>query len=116
MTVATRERQNNLSLLAIVAEGFLSRLSFGLVSFALPLYAYQLGFSLAEIGLLASLNLAVALALKPLMGWVADRFGLKRSFLASIGLRSIVALFLSFAVVPWQLYAIRMVHGISKSL
>jgi MFS family permease len=116
MTLATRERQNNLSLIAIVAEGFLSRLSFGLVSFALPLYAYHLGFSLAEIGLLYSLNLAVALALKPLMGWVADRFGLKKSFLASIGLRSIVALLLSFAVMPWQLYAIRTVHGISKSL
>ena len=116
MSVIERERQTRLSLFAIVAEGFLSRLSFGLVSFALPLYAYHLGFSLAEIGLLTSLNLAVALALKPLMGWVADRFGLRRSFLASIGLRSIVALLLSFATVPWQLYAIRTVHGISKSL
>jgi MFS family permease len=116
MSVIERERQSNLSLFAIVAEGFLSRLSFGLISFALPLYAYHLGFSLAEIGFLTSLNLVVALALKPLMGWVADRFGLKRSFLTAIGLRSIVALLLSFAAVPWQLYAIRTVHGISKSL
>jgi MFS family permease len=116
MSVRERERQNSLSLFAIVAEGFLSRLSFGLVSFALPLYAYHLGLSLAEIGFLTSLNLVVALALKPLMGWAADRFGLKKSFLAAIGLRSLVALLLSFAAAPGQLYAIRMMHGLSKSL
>ncbi len=36
------------ALLAIVAEGFFSRLSFGLVTFALPLYAFEeFGLSLA---------------------------------------------------------------------
>ena len=36
------------ALLAIVAEGFFSRLSFGLLTFALPLYAVrELGMSLA---------------------------------------------------------------------
>ncbi|MFQ5857952.1 MAG: MFS transporter [Anaerolineae bacterium] len=106
----------DLSLMAIIAEGFLSRLSFGLISFALPLYAYHLGLSLTEIGLLASLNLVVALALKPATGWAADRFGLKRSFTLAIGLRSLVALLLAFAGSPWQLYATRSAHGMSKSL
>jgi len=103
-------------LLAIVAEGFLSRLSFGLISFALPLYAYQLGLGLTEIGLLYSLNTIVSLALKPLMGWAADRYGLKRGFTVAISLRSLVALLLAFAGAPWQLYAIRFVHGVSISL
>ena len=40
------------SLLAIVGEGLLSRLSFGLINCALPLYARHLGFSLAEVGML----------------------------------------------------------------
>ncbi len=109
-------RQVNPSLFAIVAEGFLSRLSFGLISFALPLYAHHLGLSLLEIGFLAMLNEAVALALKPSMGWAADRFGLKRSYTTAIGLRSIVAFLLAFASSPWQLYNIRAVHGISKAL
>jgi MFS family permease len=75
---------------AIVAEGFLSRLSFGIVSFALPLYAVrELGLSLAVVGVLVSLNLVVALLLKPAMGALADRFGLKRSFTASIALRAV---------------------------
>jgi len=102
--------------LAIVAEGFLSRLSFGLISFALPLYAFQLGLSFVEIGFLASLNLIVAIALKPAMGWVADRVGLKPSLTASIGLRSLVSLLLAFTSAPWQLFGARAVHGVSISL
>ncbi|OEU82045.1 MAG: hypothetical protein BA865_15600 [Desulfobacterales bacterium S5133MH4] len=104
------------SLLAIVAEGFLSRLSFGIISFTLPLYAHHLGLSLTEIGFLISLNLAVAMALKPIMGWIADRSSLKWSYVASLGLRSLVSLALAFAAQPWQLYSIRIVHGTSRSL
>jgi MFS family permease len=102
---------------AIVAEGFLSRLSFGIISFALPLYAFrELGMGLAAVGVLVSLNLVVAIALKPAMGALADRIGLKRSFTASIGLRSAVSLLLVFAALPWQLFAIRTIHGVSISL
>ena len=106
----------NPALFAIVAEGFLSRLSFGVISFALPLYAHHLGFSLFQISLLMTLNGAMALILKPLMGWVADHFGLKHSFAASVGLRSLVAFFLAFTHSPWQLYAIKSMHGMSKAL
>ena len=105
----------NSSLFAIVAEGFFSRLSFGVISFALPLYAYHLGLSVFEISCLVTLNEAVALVLKPMMGWIADRYGLKRSYTTSIGLRSLVALWLAIAHSPWQLYAIKSVHGISKA-
>jgi MFS family permease len=115
--VRSRVRAVDPALLAIVAEGFLSRLSFGLISFALPLYAYQeFGLSIAEIGLLASFNLAVAIALKPFMGSLADRVGMKPSFTVAIGLRSVVSFLLAFATLPWQLFAIRGVHGVSISL
>src|SRR5436189_4191779 len=109
-------RSTNLALIAIVAEAFLSRLSFGLISFALPLYAYHLGMKLSEIGILASINLIVALALKPAMGAVADRFGLKLSFAVATALRSVVSLALAFVSAPWQLLAVRSVYGISQSL
>src|SRR5205807_2309542 len=97
-------------------EGLLSRLSFGLISFTLPLYARHLGLSLTKVGILAALNSAVAVALKPLLGWAADRFGLKRTFVAAISLRSLVSLLLGFASVPWELFAIRSAHGLSMSL
>jgi MFS family permease len=103
-------------LIAIIAEGLLSRLSFGLIGFALPLYARHLGLSLAEVGVLTALNSAVALGLKPVVGWAADRFGLKRTYLVAISVRSLVSLAFGFASAPWQLYAIRSAHGVSTSL
>ncbi|HKN37234.1 MAG TPA: MFS transporter [Terriglobales bacterium] len=110
------KRRVNFSLIAIVGEGLLSRLSFGLISFSLPLYARHLGLSLTEVGVLAALNSAVAVGLKPVMGWAADRVGLKRTYLAAISLRSLVSLSLGFASLPWELFAIRSVHGLSMSL
>jgi MFS family permease len=105
------------ALAAIVAEGFLSRLSFGLISFALPLYAYQrFGLTLTQIGFLLSLNLAVAVLLKPFAGSLADRVGMRPTFAAAIGIRSVVSLLLAFAAAPWQLFAVRGVHGVSIAL
>jgi len=114
--VKARSLFSNAALLAMVAEGFLSRLSFGLISFALPLYAYHLGMKLSEIGILSSINLVVAMAFKPLMGAMADRFGLKRSFTVATGLRSAVSLALAFAGSPWQLLAFRSAYGVSQSV
>src|SRR5262245_58181641 len=105
------------SLLVIWAEGFLSRLSFGVISFALPIFAYKrLGLSLTQTGFLFSLNLIAEQLIKPLMGWVADRAGLKRTLTVAIALRSVVALLLAFAASPWQVYAIRFFHGFTESL
>ena len=101
---------------AVVLEGLFSRLSFGLITFALPLYARHLGFSLSQIGLLVALNTAVSMTLKPLTGWVADRAGFKRTLLAGIGLRSVVSGLFGLASAPWHLFAIRSVHGLSMSL
>ncbi|HEV3479714.1 MAG TPA: MFS transporter [Gaiellaceae bacterium] len=112
-----RIRRADPALVAIVAEGFLSRLSFGLISFALPLYAYQeFGLSLTAIGVLLSFNLVIAIALKPVMGSLADRIGMKPSLTGAIAIRSLVSLLLAVAAAPWQLFAIRGVHGVSISL
>ncbi|HEY3186551.1 MAG TPA: MFS transporter [Solirubrobacteraceae bacterium] len=105
------------ALTAIVAEGFLSRLSFGVLNVALPLYARnELGMSFGQIGLLISLNTIVAILFKPVMGALADRFGLKLSLNVAVILRSAVTLLLAIATVPWQLFAARSVHGVSIAL
>ena len=104
------------SFLAIVAEGFFSRLSFGIVSFALPLYALHAGLSLTQVGFLLSVNTAVAMALKPATGHLADRYGLKPALTIAISLRSLVVLLIPFARGAFDLFAIKAAHGISKSL
>ena len=107
----------NRSLLTLLAEGFSSRLSFGIISFVLPLFAYRrLGLNLTAVGVLFSVNLLAEQLFKPAMGWVADRIGLRLSFIIAIALRSTVALLFAFAVVPWHVFAIRFLHGFSESL
>lgn len=101
---------------ALVLEGFLSRLSFGLLTFALPLYGRQLGLSIVEIGLLSSLAQTVSLVLKPVMGGVADRWGLRRSLVGALVIRSLLCLSYALTTVPWQLYSVRGAHGVSDSL
>jgi MFS family permease len=99
-----------------MAEGFFSRLSFGMIGFTLPLYAYEMGLGMTAIGLLVSLSVMCEMALKPFTAPLADRFGAKRTLGAALGLRSVVALFLALSYVPWQLFAIRALHGASESM
>jgi MFS family permease len=101
---------------ALVLEGFLSRLSFGLLTFALPLYGRQLGLSIVQIGLLSSLAQTVSLVLKPVMGGLADRWGLRRSLVGALVIRSLLCLAYMLTTVPWQLYTVRGAHGVSDSL
>lgn len=101
---------------AIVVEGFLSRLSLGLVSLALPLYALDLGMGLGEIGLLVSVNVVVQLVVKPVAAPLADRFGYRRSLLVAIAGRSLVCLLFALATAPWALFAVRAVYGLTQAL
>ena len=104
------------TLLAIVVEGFLSRLSLGLVSLALPLYALHLGMSLSAIGVLVSVNVVVQLVAKPLMAPLADRVGHRRSLIIAIVGRSVVCLLFVFTTLPWQLFAVRLLYGLTQAL
>jgi len=109
-------RKINPAMLALVAEGFLMRLGFGIISFTLPLYARDLGLNLAEIGVLLAVTNIVKVALKPLTGWASDRVGAKRGLVAALALRSLVSFLLAFTSAPWQLFSIRSIHGLSTSV
>ncbi|MDO5051860.1 MAG: MFS transporter [Pseudoclavibacter sp.] len=111
-----RHREDPRPMRVVVAEGFLSRLSFGLISFALPLYAHRLGMSLSLIGVLLASNTAVAMLLKPIMGMLVDRIGVRVSYIVAVGLRTCVVLALVFAVDPVQLFLARGLHGVSIAL
>ena len=104
------------ALLALVAEGFFSRLSFGIIGFALPLYAYRMGMSMGAIGVLVSLSVVAELTLKPFASALADRLGFKRSLGVAVSLRSTIGLLFALAAAPWQLFAIRFLHGAAESL
>ena len=103
------------TVLALLAEGFFSRLSFGFISLALPLYARQLGMSLAQIGILVSVSAVVSIVGRPLMGRAAARFGLRRTLLAGMGLRSLVTLLLAGCWMPWHLFGVKALHGMADA-
>ncbi len=105
------------SLLALLAEGFLTRLSSGVIGFALPLFAYRkLGLNLTESGALLAMNVAAEQLFKPLMGWAADRIGLKRAYTLAIAGRSLAALAYALSGSAWQVYSARFLHGVAESL
>ena len=88
--------QPRAALLALVGEGFLSRLSSGVIGFALPLYALELGLSIAEISILISINLMVGMLLKSVSGRLVDRVGSLRAATVALCVRS--QLYMLFAI------------------
>lgn len=113
---ALRAQQDGGPLRVVVVEGFLSRLAFGIISFALPLYAYRLGMSLELIGILLATNTAVAVLLKPLMGMLIDRIGVRASYIVAVALRTCVVLSLVVASNPVHLFVARALHGVAIAL
>ena len=111
-----RTRSHGPALMALVAEGFLMRLGYGILGFTVPLYARHLGLNLAETGALIAVTGTVKVALKPFAGWLADRIGAKKGLVSALSMRSLVSFLFAFAWSPWQLYALRTLHGLSTSM
>lgn len=110
-----RARNPRFALATVIVEGFLGRLAFGMVSFALPLYAYQLGLSFAEIGLLVSLRTVVSLLLKPLAGAAADRWSVRSVYLAGTVGRVLAVVALLLADGYLALIGVRLLQGVSAA-
>ncbi|MBU0499390.1 MAG: MFS transporter [Gammaproteobacteria bacterium] len=116
MQAVLKKSPRNAPVGIIIGEAFLSRLSFGIITFALPFLALALGMSYTEIGILATLRLVAATALRPLVALIVNRLGTGRLYLAALLLRTLVALLFAFASAPWMLYGIRLLHGLSTAL
>lgn len=101
---------------AVVMEGFGSRLAFGLLTFTLPLYAYDLGMSLSAIGLLLATNVALSAVLKPFMGVLIDHIGVRQAYVIAVVLRTLVLVTLVLATDPTHLFIARALHGVSIAM
>src|SRR3712207_2154440 len=110
-----RARNPRAALATVIAEGFLGRLTFGMVSFALPLYALHLGLSLSEIGILISIRTLIALGLKPVAGWASDRVGVRAVYLAGTFARVLAAMALFFADTLLALTLVRFLQAASAA-
>lgn len=100
---------------AVVLEGFLNRLGFGIVTFALPLYALSLGLSITEIGIVVAAKALVQPAVKPLTGLLIDRLDARRAYLVAVGLRFASALALPFSTSLEALVGVRLLQGAASA-
>ncbi|MDX6725181.1 MAG: hypothetical protein QOD73_3585 [Solirubrobacteraceae bacterium] len=110
-----RARSPRAALATVFAEGLLGRLTFGMVSFALPLYAYHLGLSLAEIGVIVSTRAAFVLPLKPVAGWLVDRTSVRAVYIGGIVMRCLSAVVLLLAGDFVSLCLVRAMQGASAA-
>ncbi|HMZ18722.1 MAG TPA: bifunctional serine/threonine protein kinase/MFS transporter, partial [Blastocatellia bacterium] len=101
--------------LALMAEAFLSRLSSGLIKTAVPLYALLVfGMKITSVMGLVLVQNVVPLLLRPVFGAMADKYGKKKIFLISLGIRTVVSVLYAVATLP-LLFIISAIRGIADS-
>lgn len=103
------------TVLALMAEAFLSRVSGGLVKTALPLYALLVfGLDITAVMALVLIQNIVPLLLRPVFGSLADKYGKKRIFMISLSIRSVVGLLYAVATLP-MLFIVSLIRGMADS-
>jgi len=109
------EKHRRTTAKAVVVEGFFNKLGFGIVTFAIPLYALSLGLNVAEIGILVAAKAAIQPLVKPLMGIAIDRFGARRGYLTAVSLRFVSTAVLLVADTLAGLLAVRFIQGAASA-
>jgi serine/threonine-protein kinase len=105
----------NPTVVALMAEAFLSRISSGLIKTAVPLYALLVfDMNIAQVGGLVFIQNIVPLLLRPLFGSLADKHGKKPVFMISLTVRTLVGMLYTLANLP-MLFAISAVRGLADS-
>ena len=91
-------------------------LSFGILGFALPIYAKQMGASALDIGGMISIFAVIITIARPLVGWGIDHLGRKLFLVISFIFYGIAMGLFAIAQNVDMLYLARIVQGIGSSL
>ena len=115
-SASSTDRHTSRALSSLRTAILLGSLSFGILQFALPIYARQLGASALDIGGVISIFAVMITVARPLVGWGIDRWGRKVFLAASFIFYALSMLLFGFAQSVGLLYVARLVQGIGSSL
>jgi MFS family permease len=93
----------------------LGSLSFGILQFALPIYAKKMGASALDIGGVIAIFAVMITVARPLVGWGIDRFGRKVFLVVSFLFYALAMTVFGLAHNVSELYLARFVQGIGSA-
>jgi len=82
----------------------------------LPVLALSLGAGDALLGLIIAVSTSTGVVLKPVIGFLADRFGRHRFLLIALGFLVVPGFFYPLIDSPGQLVALRLLHGVATAV
>ena len=83
---------------------------------AIPLIASSLGVEAVDVNIAISAYLVTVAVLIPVSGWMADRFGTRRVFIAAIAVFTLASVGCAASVSLPMLVAMRVVQGVGGAL
>ena len=102
--------------LLVAGAFFMEILDATIITPAIPLIASSLGVEAVDVNIAISAYLVTVAVLIPVSGWMADRFGTRRVFIAAIAVFTLASVGCAASVSLPMLVAMRVVQGVGGAL
>ena len=102
--------------LLVAGAFFMEILDATIITPAIPLIASSLGVEAFDVNIAISAYLVTVAVLIPVSGWMADRFGTRRVFIAAIAVFTLASVGCAASVSLPMLVAMRVVQGVGGAL
>ena len=102
--------------LLVAGALFMEILDATIITPAIPLIASSLGVEAVDVNIAISAYLVTVAVLIPVSGWIADRFGTRRVFIAAIAVFTLASVGCAASVSLPMLVAMRVVQGVGGAL
>lgn len=107
--------RNSLTLITLYIVAFVGFAGFSFLFPVIPLYAADLGATVAQVGLIvATISYATAFLLIP-FGMLSDKFGRHRLLLGGLAIFTMAPVLYPMATSPLQLIWVRAIHGMAAA-
>ncbi|HBD9375494.1 TPA: MFS transporter, partial [Legionella pneumophila] len=108
--------KKNIIMFIVSCAMFMEAIDTTILNTAIPVMAHSLEVNPIDLKLaLISYLLSLAIFI-PISGWIADKYGVKKVFIAAIGVFTLSSLWCGFTQSLWELVLARIIQGLGGSL